>query len=353
MSVSILAGPAARSVIDKLGEVAVFKEPADSTPHQIIDRLLAVIQKDETDDLILPCGPDRPAMAYASLFADASTGLSKVARLTRVAFAIDAKTFLDAVLDRKRTDLSPIFLAEQAEFVTDVLLDGTLNGRDFQLARSLVSTLNPTVRVHALTETITWADEAKTTFDFEKALNGARWHQLIDDELLSAGREDEATAFGYRARRPFHPDRFWSFLQEETGDVFRAKGFFWLATRMNDVGGLNLAGWELQSASAGHWWATRDAAIRESQMPENTRKQWREPFGDRRQSFAVMAVGLDHDALRAQLNRCLLTEDEMAEGENRWRNLTDPFPPWEHVPHHHEHHECDHDHDPDEGCCHH
>lgn len=353
MSVSIVAGPAARSVIHRLDAVTVFDEPAGSTPEQIIDRLQAVAERGGPNHLILPCAADRPAMAYASLFADPSTGLAKLAQLIRVAFAMDAKTLLDTILDRKRTEISPIFLAEQLEFVSDVLLDGALNDRDFELAHSVISTLNVTARISVLTATTLGIDEPTTTFDFERALNGAHWRQLLDDERPLVVPDKGTTAFGYRARRPFHPDRLWSFLQRGLEGVFRAKGFFWLATRMGEVGGLNLAGGELQCGSAGHWWATRDAQTRESQMPESTRQQWREPFGDRRQSFAVMALGSGHDALRNQLDACLLTEDELAKGEDEWRRLTDPFPSWEHVHAHHDHHECDHDHDSEEGCCHH
>src|SRR5437763_1911003 len=111
MSVSIVAGPAARSVIDRFDGATVFDEPAGSTPEQIIHCLQATAEKGEADHLILPCAADRPAMAYASLFADPSSGLSKLAQLTRVAFAIDAKTLLDALLDREQSNISPIFLA--------------------------------------------------------------------------------------------------------------------------------------------------------------------------------------------------------------------------------------------------
>jgi hypothetical protein len=144
-------------------------------------------------------------------------------------------------------------------------------------------------------------------------------------------------------------------LEKGLRGVFRAKGFFWLATRMDEVGGLNLAGSELQCASAGHWWATRDVHSRESQMPERTRKQWQEPFGDRRQSFAVMALNVSQETLQHQLDGCLLTDDEMAVGERGWSAFPDPFPSWtahSHPHAHHHDHECDHDHGSHEhDCC--
>jgi G3E family GTPase len=353
MSVSIVAGPAAPSVIKKLDGVTVFEEPPRATPDQIIQVLRAIAEEGETDHLVLPCAEDRPAMAYASLFADPSTGLSQLAQLKRVAFVIDATTLLDALLDRKRTAASAIFLAEQIEFVTHVLLDGGFANGDLDLARSVVATLNPNARIDSLSATVGWADEPQAAFDFEKALNGARWRSLLNDERAEVSPDNELRAFAYQAWRPFHPDRFWNFLQRGTQVVFRMKGFFWLATRMDEVGGLNLAGGELQCASAGHWWATQDALTRESQMPEKSRGQWRDPFGDRRQSFAVMTQGGDENTVRNQLDECLLTEKEMAPGENEWRTLIDPFPSWEHVHAHHDHdHECGHDHGShDHDCC--
>ena len=124
----------------------------------------------------------------------------------------------------------------------------------------------------------------------------------MDFDILGAISNQKVTAFSYHARRPFHPDRFSTLLQNGLRGVFRAKGFFWLATRMEEVGGLNLAGSELQCVSAGHWWASRDAQTRESEMPERTRKEWQEPFGDRRQVFAVMALNTSRDAVQHQFD---------------------------------------------------
>jgi G3E family GTPase len=188
-------------------------------------------------------------------------------------------------------------------------------------------------------------------------LNGAGWRQLLDPEQPTLISDKRITAFGYGARRPFHPERFWNLLQKDLRGVFRAKGFFWLATRMDEVGGLNLAGTELHCASAGAWWAARDQASRESEMPERTRAEWKEPFGDRRQTFALMALDLDRNTLQSQLDACLLTDAELADGPDSWNEFVDPFPSWSsdaHAHHHHHHGECDHDHDSEEhDCCHH
>jgi hypothetical protein len=150
-------------------------------------------------------------------------------------------------------------------------------------------------------------------------------------------------------------------LEHKSSGVFRAKGFFWLASRMDEVGGLNLAGNELHCSSAGSWWATRDAHTRETEMPEHARKQWKEPFGDRRQTFGIMALDVDRPTLQAKLDECLLDDAELSQGPEAWLAFPDPLPSWSHHhPHSHSHshedgNDCDHHHhDSDEHqCCHH
>ena len=85
--------------------------------------------------------------------------------------------------------------------------------------------------------------------------------------------------------------------------------------------------------------ALREArkSARQAEMPERSRKEWQEPFGDRRQSFAIMALDTDRNILQAQLDACLLTEAEMAGGPNSWFHFADPFPSWPSHAHAHDH----------------
>lgn len=354
MSVSIIAGPASDAVLERFGPVGskrfeVCKPSPRSKPEEIVARLRSIAQSGEVTHLIIQCETDRPLMAYAFLFADE---LADVSRLASGAFAIDAGMLLDCLLNRKGTSLSPSFIAEQMEFASDIFLDGATDASDFALAQSIAIALNPRARVSPVAETDVekWLGRLTTAFDVDEAINGAGWRKLLDMDDSSS---NSVTAFGYHARRPFHPERFSTLLQKGLAGVFRAKGFFWLATRMEEVGGLNLAGSELQCMSAGRWWATRDAQTRESEMPSRTRKEWQDPFGDRRQSFAVMALNVSRDALQTQFDSCLLSDDEMAGGAEAWRTFTDPFPSWAaHAHEHHHDHECDHDHGShDHDCC--
>ena len=379
LSVSIAAGPAITALLNAVGvaetahrtgvltsskantpgDLTAFPLPSGSDPNRIISEIEAIAGQHAVDHLIVECEPDRPPMAYASLFAadDLSKTLNKVSRLTNIAFAIQPAAFLGAILDHEPNPLPACFVAEQMEFVSHIFLDGVPGDPEFDRARSIALVLNPRAQVSplALAAVEMWRNNSPAPFDFEAALNGAGWRQLLDAEEPIFAPDTKITAFGYRARRPFHPERFWNLLQKNWGDVCRAKGFFWLATRMNDVGGLNLAGSELHCASAGVWWAARDPGSRESEMPERTRAEWNEPFGDRRQSFAVMALGVDPSTLQSSLDACLLTDPEMAEGTDHWNEFTDPFPSWSsHAHAHHHDHDCDHHHGSEEhDCCHH
>ena len=351
MSVSIIAGPASDAVLAKLNLIEskqVFRPGPRSKPEEIVAQLRSIAERREVAHFIIQGEADRPLMAYAFLFAD---DLADILRLTSGAFAIDAGVLLDCLLDRKATSLSASLIAEQMEFASDIFLGGVTDGPDLALAQSIALALNPRARVSPVSNAATLLDWHTTSFDFDESINGAGWRKLLDaEESIS---NEKVMAFSYHARQPFHPDRFSTLLQNGLRGVFRAKGFFWLATRMEEVGGLNLAGSELQCVSAGHWWASRDVQTRESEMPERTRKEWQEPFGDRRQAFAVMALNTSRDAVQQQFDCCLLTDDEMAGGERAWQNFTDPFPSWAaHAHEHHHAHGCDHDHGSHEhDCC--
>jgi len=375
LSVSIAAGPAVTAFLDTIGSaktglltstrtdastgVTVFHLPPGSNPDRIVHEIRLIAGKRAIDHLIIECEPDRPPMAYASLFAapdNLPQTLNDVSKLTATVFVIQPADLLDAILGRRANSLQTCFVAEQMEFVSHIFFEAASGDRDFDLARSIALALNPRTNVSPLDSAAVKRcyDLPASSFDFEAALSGAGWRQVLDGKEPTLTADDRITALAYRARRPFHPGRFWNLLQQNLGGVFRAKGFFWLATRMDEVGGLNLAGSELHCASAGAWRAARDQSSRAAEMPERTRNEWKEPFGDRRQTFAIMAFEANRHTLQSQLDACLLTDEEMAEGPEHWTSFADPFPSWSTHSHHHHDHECDHDHDSEEhDCCHH
>jgi G3E family GTPase len=359
MSVSIVAGPSAGALLEQLAAIEeqrclVLRPGGISLERQqAFEQISALAERGEVDHLIIGCDADTPPMAYASLFL--SPPLSETARVTKTILAIRSSDLVDwLVRGTGEVEMaSPCFLAEQLEFVNHIALEGSGDDPDLKLARAIANTLNPRARVSELSrETVKelLAPEG-APFDFTAALDGAGWRQLVETGELSHDGDKDIASFAYRARRPFHPERFLALLQSGLRGIFRAKGFFWLATRMDLVGGVNLAGAELHCAGAGQWWAARDEQAREHEMPEQTQKEWQEPFGDRRQAIAFMGFNFDPGAIKAQLDACLLTDSEMSGGPESWTAFPDPFPSWSvHV----HTHECDHDHESgDHECCHH
>jgi G3E family GTPase len=360
MSVSIVAGPSAGTLLEQLAaidEKSLLVLPPGGIPSEgdrAFEQVSAIVEQGEAVHLIIGCDADTPPMAYASLFL--SPPLSETARVTKTILAIRPSDLVDWLVrgTGEAEMASPCFLAEQLEFVNRIILDGGGDDPDLKLARTIAKTLNPQAHVSELSrETVKeLLTQEGTPFDFAAALDGAGWRQLIEAKEKSPhGEESDVASFGYRARRPFHPEKFLALLQSGLRGVFRAKGFFWLATRMDFVGGLNLAGSELHCAAAGQWWGARDERARQHEMPLLTQKEWQEPFGDRRQAIAFMGFNFDPGAIKAQLDACLLTDSEMSGGPEKWKALPDPFPSWSvHV----HTHECDHDHESgDHECCHH
>jgi G3E family GTPase len=124
------------------------------------------------------------------------------------------------------------------------------------------------------------------------------------------------------------------FLASEWPGVLRSKGFFWLATRMAEVGEWAQAGAACRTSRAGFWWA----AIQESGWPTDEaaraeiRRDWGEPYGDRRQEIVLIGVNMDEASLRAGFERCLLNDIELSRGPKVWKQLPDPFPSWSETP---------------------
>ena len=137
----------------------------------------------------------------------------------------------------------------------------------------------------------------------------------------------------YRARRPFHPQRFFSFIDRPwlNGKLLRSKGFFWLASKPTDAGSWSQAGGLMRHGFAGRWWRF----VAKNQWPEDQEsvqaimENWTPSVGDCRQELVFIGQNIDFLQLSAELDACLLTDEEMAMGVEGWRSLPDPFGPWQ------------------------
>ena len=324
-------------------------------PVQISAQIEALAEKALIDHLIIECNSRTHPIAFASLFLPRDGGrpsLSPSASLSSIVLAIESEAVVDSIVHGSRVPglASPCILADQLEVANLVVLNHDSRATAFGLARAVVSAINPTARIVASSSTGVSEKllDAASSFDFAAASEGAGWRKVVEAESDAPANDQSVSTFAYGARRPFHPERLWNLLQRRFPGVFRAKGYFWLATRMGVVGGLNIAGSECHYAPAGEWWAAaaHKGGAGNIEIPDRLEKVWTEPFGDRRQAIAFMGIDINSAELSAELDACLLDDSELAAGETGWATLPDPFPTWSGHSHDHEcdDHDCGHHH---------
>jgi G3E family GTPase len=288
-------------------------------------------------------------VAETFTFADEQgRSLSEIARLDTMVTVVDSVNFLrdfrssddlrerDVALgdedDRSVSDL----LVEQVEFADVIVLSKVDLAEEEPIERleGVLRGLNPRAEIIRATRGDVPIGRLLGTgrFSFDEAARAPGWLAELRGEHAPESETYGIGSFVYRARRPFHPDRFAAFLDDEDvwRTVLRSKGFFWLATRPDQTGLWSQAGGTASCEGAGTWYA----ALPRSEWPEDeeTRAQldrdWQEPWGDRRQELVFIGVALDADGIRRRLDAALLADDEFLTGPALWQTLPDPFPSW-------------------------
>jgi G3E family GTPase len=233
--------------------------------------------------------------------------------------------------DRMIVDL----LVDQIEFANVILLNKTdlVSPEDVARIEALIRQLNPEARLIRTVRGVVAPREILNTgrFDIERAAASTGWARELRGEHTPETEEYGISSFVYRARRPFHPQRLWDLIEQGVEGLIRSKGFIWLATRMDFCGGWSQAGCSLTIERTGYWFD----ALPHDQWPDDAETLewveavWRDPWGDRRQELVFIGQDMDHAAVSAALDACLLIDEEMRGGPDRWRALVDPFPAWD------------------------
>jgi G3E family GTPase len=273
------------------------------------------------------------------------TSLSDIARLDTMVTVVDAFNFprdlysLDELRDRnlaagEEDDRTVVdLLIDQVEFADVIVLNKAdlVSEHDLACLEALLHKLNPEARILRSVFGQVPLDQILNTglFSFERAAQMPGWLKELRGEHTPETEEYGIRSFVFRARRPFHPQRLWELLHEEWPGVLRSKGIFWLATRMEQCGIWSQAGASCRIEPGGRWWATVAAQPDDPAEAAALAAIRDDRWGDRRQELVFIGQDLDEPALRARLERCLLTDEEMALGPEEWQTFSDPFGRWE------------------------
>ncbi|AZF50476.1 MULTISPECIES: zinc metallochaperone GTPase ZigA [unclassified Pseudomonas] len=234
--------------------------------------------------------------------------------------------------ERSITDL----LIEQIEFADVILVSkiDLISSREREELMAILERLNAQAQIIAMVMGQVPLNKILNTgrFDFERAALAPGWLQELRGEHVPETDEYGIASTAYRARRPFHPQRFFDFIDRpwENGKLLRSKGFFWLASKHQDAGSWSQAGGLMRHGFAGRWWRF----VPKSQWPQDAESvaaimdNWQPGTGDCRQELVFIGQHIDFAQMRAELDQCLLTDEEMALGVEAWRQLADPFGPW-------------------------
>jgi G3E family GTPase len=273
--------------------------------------------------------------------------LQELTRLDTMVTVVDAANFLthyegsETLLDREialgegdERSISDLF-ADQVEFADVIVINkiDLVGTEELAELRAILRKLNPEATIIDAERGRAPLDQFLDTglFDMEKAQASAGWLRELNNEHTPETEEYGIGSFVFRARRPFHPKRYWDFIHTEWGGLLRSKGYFWLATRHDIVGLWSQAGGSAEYRPVAQWWA----AAPEGSLPEEEEsrmeitREWREPYGDRRQELVFIGQDLPREKMLEELEQCLLTDEEMETGPNGWKLLLeDPFPAW-------------------------
>ncbi|WP_222653023.1 zinc metallochaperone GTPase ZigA [Alcaligenes faecalis] len=272
--------------------------------------------------------------------------LGEVARLDTMVTVVDAFNFLrdyssqDSIQSRGESlgeeDARTVvdLLIEQIEFCDVLVLNkiDLISEPERERLMAILNSLNPRARIETAEFGKVPLERVLNTglFDFEEASRAPGWLQELRGTHTPETEEYGIGNFVYRARRPFHPQRFLELVESEWPGVVRSKGFFWLANFPTLAGSWSQAGAVARYHVAGYWWASMPPE-RWPEDPETValiKEKWDERVGDARQELVLIGMDMDEAALRVRFDACLLSDEEMASGPSTWTTWTNPFSDW-------------------------
>ncbi|MFN3951267.1 MAG: GTP-binding protein [Thermaurantimonas sp.] len=288
------------------------------------------------------------AQTFTFVSEDGNIDLSKFSYIDTMVTVVDCFNFFkdfgtnELLIDRNLTNMEGDYrtivnlLTDQIEFANVIILNkiDLVDKHTVGLLKAALKKLNPAAKIiESEFGKVNPKDILNTgLFNLQEAESSAGWQKELEGGTHTPETEEYGiSSFVFRDRRPFHPERFWKYLNEQyPANIIRAKGLFWLASRPNDAINFSQAGGSSRIERAGVWWASMPYGERIKfqsfiDNKEYIESKWHKRWGDRMNELVFIGQDIEREKIIADLEKCLLQEDEIKLFENKVR-FADPFP---------------------------
>jgi G3E family GTPase len=287
------------------------------------------------------------AQTFTFIDEDGKAILGDVSRLDTLVTVVDAYNFpkdygsCETVLTRNMNDdpedtRSIVnLLTDQIEFANVILLNkcDLVSKEQAKELEAIIRKLNPRARVIQTTESKLELGHILNTELYNEAFeaSSSAWIEELENKHVPETEEFGISSFVFREKRPFHPVRFWNYIQSNwPASILRSKGLFYIGSRMNEAISWSQAGGSLKAEPAGVWWASMpfQERIRYASYLDNQKwieSRWDKRYGDRLNELVLIGQYPQKEKITFELKECLMTDKEL-ELVNKGTKIKDPWP---------------------------
>jgi G3E family GTPase len=287
------------------------------------------------------------AQTFTFIDEDGKAILGDVSRLDTLVTVVDAYNFpkdygsCETVLTRNMNDdpedtRSIVnLLTDQIEFANVILLNkcDLVSKEQAKELEAIIRKLNPRARVIQTTESKLELGHILNTELYNEAFeaSSSAWIEELENKHVPETEEYGISSFVFREKKPFHPVRFWNYIQSNwPASILRSKGLFYIGSRMNEAISWSQAGGSLKAEPAGVWWASMpfQERIRYASYLDNQKwieSRWDKRYGDRLNELVLIGQYPQKEKITFELKECLMTDKEL-ELVNKGTKIKDPWP---------------------------
>lgn len=273
------------------------------------------------------------AQTFSFVDPEKNIDLSRFSYLDTLVTVVDCYNFFkdfssnDTLQERELTNIDGDnrnivnLLVDQIEFANVILLNKTdLVDKDtVGEIKAIIQKLNPKAEIIEIQQGKVPVEKILNTgrFNLSESEQNPNWIDELQKVHTPETEEYGITSFVYRSQKPFHPQRWWHYLNYKyPNSIFRAKGIFWIASNPSDVISFQQAGGVSNVNKVGLWWASMPWGERIQhpifmQYQKQIEARWDKTFGDRMNEIVFIGQDMEQEKIIQEIEKCLLTPDEI------------------------------------------